>query len=164
MLRVSRRTKLTPDLAAKMAEAVSEGVPFGAAAAAQGIARETAHRWLAEGQEIMETADEDTVLTNAQRSKVSFATLIITARGVATQVRIERLNNAARNGDSGTDRWWLERMEPDFAPPARVEITGKGGGPVQLDHADIVKEAQAIVAEQERKQLEEGHSDNQSAD
>lgn len=43
--------------------------------------------------------------------------------------------------DLPTSKWWVTVMDEDFRPPQRSEISGPGGGPLELqlewdDHAD----------------------------
>lgn len=164
--RVSRRrrtpgrpTKCTPQITGKIIKAVRRGAHLEAAAYAAGVHPSTVYRWLAEGQQDDTTpADppDDSkrvfrefceALTRA-RAKAELdmvAAVVEDAKGGAV---VKRLTRTWRNGtveeeityappNGRVALAYLERVHPDRWG-RRVEITGEGGAPIQVEQRQMV--------------------------
>jgi hypothetical protein len=76
---MARPRKFTPEIAEEICKAVAAGVPENYAATAAGIHRDTMHHW--------------------KKRNAAFADAVKKARAQAIQVRIERIEKAARGGE-----------------------------------------------------------------
>lgn len=112
-------------------------LPVHLAAAANGIPSRTFERYWARGKEVLDQReDEETPRPEETDDERVLARLALAVREAqATKVRA-RLARIAQ-GDAGWQgsAWILERS-PDtramFSPPKRLELSGPGGGPVEV--------------------------------
>jgi transposase-like protein len=106
-----RPTLLTEDLHHSIVALVRNGNYLAHAAAAMGVHRSTLYAWLRQG--------EDDSANGHDTAQAAFFDACARARGEAIAVRVQRLELAARNGDSRVDQWFLERVAPnEYGPPA----------------------------------------------
>lgn len=68
------------------------------------------------------------------------------------------LIRAIYSGDLAESKWWLSRKDPEFTDVSRTELTGKDGGPIQVDDAreKLFNRVQLIAERQ--KQLAENRN------
>ncbi|MFC1639820.1 hypothetical protein ACFL3B_03540, partial [Gemmatimonadota bacterium] len=97
-----RPTKLTPELAETIVEAIRGGNYAQVAAATAGISEMTFYSWLKRG-----TDEPDSIYGE-------FAEAVLTASGEAEQEKLDRLRREvqADDGDWKAAAWWLERRFP----------------------------------------------------
>ncbi len=108
-----RPTKLTPELAKTIVEAIRGGNYAQVAAATAGIGEETFYTWLARGKDEPEGIYRE------------FREAVLTASGEAEQEKLERLQREAlaEDGDWKAAAWWLERRFPKrWGRQQRLEI------------------------------------------
>lgn len=113
---VPARSKYTPERVKRFLDAVRLGSTYRLAAAYAGISHETYANWL--------------------DSKPEFFAAVKEAEGVAVVGWLAKIEKAANDGNWQAAAWKLERRLPeDFGRKDRqsVELTGKDGGPIELD-------------------------------
>lgn len=164
---------LNPDSLKAITTAVSTGATIEDAALAASIARQTLNKWLKRGRDATagaEVAPEDALFVELLEG-------VETARALAKTEALNIVRRAAlgipvketrtttktnRKGETETTvvvverievrwqaaAWFLERRYPhEFALRNRLEITGEGGGPVDIEDraARIAREASAFL-------------------
>jgi len=172
-----------PAVTARLFAAVEAGLPLGHAAAVAGVHRATLHRWMARGQDELDKLAEGGRPQASERPYRDFCDRLTRARATVAERSLGRLERAARGGfvtrriertyteDDGkvvkeveehreapawrVDAWLLEKSFPgDFGrSPERVEVTGPGGGPVQVsdERLALLTRRLAEYAEAERR-------------
>ncbi len=156
--RIGRPLALADDQAEKrLLDAVSQGVPLNHAATYAGIAQRTLYRTLARGEDADTRAENgeglspDDELCRDLWQRVARARAAVAVRNVAFVQRaasggqlIERTTRTLRDGsrettekyappDARAAMWLLKTSFKEFAgPPDQLELTGAGGGPVQV--------------------------------
>jgi transposase-like protein len=124
---VSRPTKLTPARRRAVCEGIRAGLPLREAALAAGISERTLHRWREQGQQ----DDEGPYWQFWQRTREAEA---LAQADLAAVVRA-----AALAGDWRAALAMLGRRWPNnWAETSRHELTGRDGGPVEVDVPAIV--------------------------
>ena len=124
MAEAGNKTKLfDPITKGILLEAIKDGVPFTHACKLAGICYDTFLEWQKKGSEGKPPYSE-------------FVEQLEKARGEAVEARIKRINEAAKSGSWQADAWWLERQIPsEFGKREAVELTGKDGGAVEVEHS-----------------------------
>lgn len=147
-----RPTKLTPDVADTIVAAIRAGNYVETAAAYAGVNRATVFRWLKE-------ADQP----GAGRSLVEFRDAVQRARAeseirVVGQIQrvimggqvLKEITRTMPDGATETEKTYaapdgrvalefMSRAYPDrWARRSALEVTGAGGGPVQVEHAHVI--------------------------
>jgi transposase len=127
---VARPSKLTAHVRERIAQAVSSGASYRAAALSAGVAESTVRSWLARGRAEQGARRH----ARGERPYVELVEAVEQAAGRA-EVRAAVLIAKAAESDWRAAAWFLERRDPEtFGPPAaRLEHSGPGGGPVTLD-------------------------------
>jgi hypothetical protein len=109
-----RKSLLTADLHHNIVALIRNGNYRATAARAMGMSEATFYGWMERGE-----ADREQDVDTAYRALFEARAR---AKAEAQAVRIQRLELAARNGDTKVDMWLLERMYPDqFGQRARFE-------------------------------------------
>ena len=107
-------TKYTPEIVKTLVDALRLGETYGGAAAAAGISNETLRVW--------------------RDKRPEFAAAIARAESELRRVCLARIEKAAAAGTWRASLAILERRFPhDFGRHANIEVTGRNGGPIQLD-------------------------------
>lgn len=128
-----RPSKLTDNLIGAICDMIRTGVTYSVAVQANGISSNTAARWMQS--------------TNYPYSE--FRRRVEIARAEAEAERIRRINVAGVNGTWQADAWWLERFNPkDWGRKDRIEMTGEGGGPIQVEQLQATVYQIAVLAKQ----------------
>lgn len=121
MNKMGRPTKFTEERANKILEALRLGVPQSTAYTYAGISETTYYRWLQEAGE-----------PGAKQELREFREAVQAARAEAEVRSLAVIQNASRKTWQAA-AWFLERGFPHhWARTDRHEVTGAGGGPVEL--------------------------------
>lgn len=113
-----RPTKLTPEVRARLCEALRGGNYRETAALWAGVTPETLARWMQKKGERFDQLRKEVL--EAER---------------AAEVRAVALVMKAAAADPKHAQWWLERKFPErWGRRDRHELMGEGGGPVKLEH------------------------------
>ena len=126
-----RPTRLTPEVADTIVEAVEKGLPLRAAAGVAGIAERTFFEWLARGEGTSPRPRRDIYAQFAQRVRQAEAKAMFTYVQAICEAAVDR-----RNADVAL-KFLRLRWPSDFAE--RREITGPAGSPVLLQLASVVE-------------------------
>lgn len=147
-----RPTLLTADLTTVIAAAIEQGATFDAAMAAAGVHPSTGYRWLSEGSSDTAPAGfrefrEAVTRARAKAELAMTAAVVSDAKGGSV---IKHVTRTWRNGTEEEETQyappngrvaleWLSRMEPSrWARRTGIEVTGAGGGPVQVERREIL--------------------------
>lgn len=130
------RSKLTPELTKRFAEAVEKGHPYSSACDLLHVPYATFKQWVARG--------EGTHERPATEAHVAFVSAIKEAKA-KREARWEGvIEEAALGGTWQAAAWLLERTNrKEFGRHESVEMTGKDGGPVE----------QRITGDKQREQV-----------
>lgn len=116
-----RPTKLTPQVQARIVQAIVGGNDITVAAAYAGIHRDTFYYWLERGRAAKRGIYSD------------FSDAIEKAQADAETRNVALIAKAAQDGTWTAAAWWLERKYPErWGRKERHEITGKDGGAVTV--------------------------------
>ena len=116
-------TKLDPIVEGIIIDAVRTGVPYTHACELAGIAYQTFLNWQEKGEA-------------GEPKYVDFLEHLKRAKGEAVEARIKRIEAAGKQGSWQADAWWLERQIPsEFGKREAVELTGKDGGALEVEHS-----------------------------
>lgn len=161
---VGRRSKLTPERHAIIVEAIRDGATLDAAAGAAGVDERTLYRWLADAeqpgarkalrqfrQDVYRARDElevrvarDSVLKSAIGGYV--VKEVTRYKPDGTEEHEQQI--APADGRVGLEM--LARRFPDrWARRASVEVSGPGGGAIQVEHSAVL----ASLAERLHREL-----------
>lgn len=119
-----RPTRYNPDRVAKILQAIRVGATQRAAAAYAGI--------------------DDTTLIRWKHKYASFATSINEAEGAAMVGWLAKIEAAANEGAWQAAAWKLERRYPHEYGRSAVEVSGRDGGAIKIDHK--VEDAREVLA------------------
>ena len=116
-----RPTKLTPQVQARIVQAIVGGNDITVAAAYAGIHKAQFYRWLEKGEQ------QQQGIYRAFRDAIQKAQADAEARNVAL------IAKAAQDGTWTAAAWWLERKYPErWGRKDRHEVTGKDGEPFSI--------------------------------
>ena len=108
-------SKLTPEVTKRAVEAIKLGSSYKDAAAWAGISQDTFTRWM--------------------QNEADFADAIKNAEGAGRVGLLAKIEKAINDGAWQAAAWKLERRDPEhYGRKERVELTGKDGGAVQVEH------------------------------
>lgn len=181
---VGRPPKLTPDVTARIVDAILEGNYQETAAVLGGISESTFHNWKARGMDARKQI-EDPNASDLPASEVPYLEFLVaveTARAQAEQGFVRTVKKIAdgaavkavhEDEDGGTvteyhppnhnaATWWLERSFPNRWGRRPVEISGPEGSPVSIEITARESLAQKIEAMASRA-AEAGTDDDQAA-
>jgi len=134
--------KLTPDVRQSVVDALLGGAPPEAACSYAGIARSTYYEWLKRGRKAIADANGNASTIVASDAYAGFVVAVDHALSRFITGNMAAIGAAGRRkseGDWKALAWQLEARFPAlFGRRTRHEITGKGGGPVQLEHAIVL--------------------------
>ncbi len=127
---------LTKKLVGQICELIQMGNSKTASAISLGLHEKTFRRWQKAGRELALSVDDGLILpeelTERQQALVMLNESLYQAQAQAETWHIANIRNHAE-GDWKASAWWLERVRPaSFGKQSRVEHTGRGGGPIQV--------------------------------
>jgi hypothetical protein len=127
--------KFTEETASEIIRLVRACVTISHAAEICGISRTAAHNWRVRGEREQQQAERGHKLTAEENRYAQFALDLARARATAAAKDIATINHAAHaQKDWKAAAWRLERQLPkEFGARAAVELTGKDGGPVEIE-------------------------------
>lgn len=166
---IGRRSKFTPETCQRIIQAIGVGATLEAAAGAAGISETTLHRWLADAEnqdateELREFREEVYRARDALQVRVVAGSVLKAALGGYVVKRVTRTKpdgtveteEQTQPADGRVGLELLARRYPrqwGRMQPMSVELTGAGGGPVQVEHAAVV----ASLAERLQQELASG--------
>lgn len=120
-------SKQTPEVKAAIVESVRNGAYAKHAALAQDVAESTLYEWVADDPE--------------------FNGAVQRARAEAKTSMVRVIRNAALDGDwKAADRYLARCGDGEFSETTKSEITGAGGGPLELAEVPTTAERAAAIA------------------
>jgi hypothetical protein len=135
-------SKLTDEVVAQVVEALRAGAPPEVACAYAGVVRATYYNWLKRGRDAIDAANGDLPQVIAENEYARFVVSVDNALARFVVGNMSRIGIAGRQNSEGQWQalaWQLERRFPAlFGRKTRHEITGKDGGPIQLEHAIVL--------------------------
>lgn len=134
--------KLTDEVREELVKALRAGAPPEVAAAYAGVVRKTYYNWLEQGRAAINNANGNLGEVLASDPHAQFVVAVDNALAqfvVGNLTEIGLSGRLDRDGQWQALAWQLERRFPAFfGRKTRHEITGKDGGPIQLDHAIVL--------------------------
>jgi hypothetical protein len=132
-----------------MAEAIVDllkrGNYISTAARAVGINPVTIGAWVRKGHELSEV---DRELDETEQMFVDFAVEVEKARAFAEVSHVETIRQASKDNWTAS-AWWLERSNPNnWGRVQRTEITGAGGGAIEIDVESVNRKIEALLSRQ----------------
>lgn len=129
--RRGRFSKLTPQIQATICEGIREGLFFKHAAARAGVGESTFHQWMGQGRDA-EAANEASIYRD-------FMEAVNAAKLDALQGHL----TVIRTSDDWRAHAHMVAVHfPEYNPKNRVEVTGQGGGPVQVERSTRLAQAE----------------------
>lgn len=127
---MGRPSKLTPESAKKIVDAIAAGNYLEVAAAHGGVVYSTLNEWMKKGERAT-TGDYREFYESVKRAEAD-----------AEMLRIARISKAGSEGNWTADAWYLERRYPDRWG-RRTEVSGAGGGPITFE---VIEDARKRIA------------------
>lgn len=129
--------RFLPQVVDRVLEAVALGLPKTTAYQLAGVSYQAVVRWIKAGEEAIALADrENRELSedpDAQDAYGWFVYRLAEAEALAQEVLLRRIREAGEETKNwAANAWLLERIHPDLYGRRNLEISGPGGGPVQL--------------------------------
>ena len=135
--KIGQPSKLTPEVQDKIVQAILAGNYQETAASYAGIGRTTFFRWMEQG------ADPD-----APQMYRDFRDAVESARAQAEVRHVALITQAAQGGTWQASAWYLERSYPQrWGRLQRTEITGRDGGPIEVDATVIERRIAEALGE-----------------
>ena len=135
-------SKLTPEVRGLIIDALRAGAPPEVACAYAGVVRQTYYNWMERGRAAISGANGDLPEVLAKDEFAQLVTAVDTALSqfvVGNLTEIGLQGRLDRPGQWQALAWQLERRFPAyFGRKTRHEITGKDGGPIQIENAIIL--------------------------
>lgn len=144
---MGRRTKLTPVVQEKVIEAVGTGNYLEVAARYAGISSATLFAWMDRGRKEVERREKDENPDEKEGIYVEFLEAVEKARAVSETSAVALIRRAAVNGSWQAAAWYLERTNHErWGRKQAVELTGKDGGPLQVENVTPEEANARLVA------------------
>ena len=158
--RIGRPTKLTPHVQEEFVKALLAGCYIETAAAFVGIHKDSYHEWLHRG------ATEKARVNggeNGKKVRLREKPYVDFSDAISHALAESEVRDVALLTKAGLNDWRaivakLERRYPErWGLKGRLEVTGAGGGPVEVTLADLAEKAAGYTIEvEEQKALTEG--------
>lgn len=152
MSKMTTHTKLTRAVADDICRRIRGHVTRVPAAEANSIDRRTLWHWLAEGVaaancDVAGCSERHHGPANHDLTYQQFAEMVMRAEADAAFLAAGNVSRAMSK-DWRAAAWWLERRLPeDFAERSRVELSGPGGRPIEIDErSDLIERIERIAA------------------
>lgn len=137
--RVGRQSKLTPVLVETALQKIRTGVNYEAALVSAGVTPATIHEWERQARagvrrfvELFELIDQ----ASAEWESEVVELMMLAGKGARLRIKLPdgTTINAPDKPDTKALMWILERHKPGrYHLASKTEVTGAGGGPVQID-------------------------------
>lgn len=132
-----RPSKLTPEIQERIISALRAGNYQDTAAQYAGIGVSTFYRWMEQGSE-----------PDAPALYREFREAVENARAEAEVRHVALITQAAQSGTWQASAWYLERSHPQrWGRFQRTEITGRDGGPVEIDAVVLERKIAEVLGE-----------------
>jgi hypothetical protein len=135
-------SKLSPEVRGQIVDALRAGAPPEVACAYAGVVRKTYYNWMERGRAAISSANGDLPEVLATDEYAQLVTAVDTALAqfvVGNLTEIGLSGRLDRPGQWQALAWQLERRFPAFfGRKTRHEITGKDGGPIQIENAIVL--------------------------
>lgn len=143
MARTGRPTILNQAMADAIVDLLKRGNYITTAARAVGINPVTIGAWVRKGAEL---AEEDRELDETEQLFVEFSIEVEKARAFAEVTHVETIRQASKDNWTAS-AWWLERTNPNnWGKVTRTEITGAGGGAIEIDAESVNRKIEALLS------------------
>lgn len=120
---MARPAKLTPEVQARIIEAVQAGNYMETSAQYANIGLSTFYRWMAEGEGV-----------RAPKRQREFREAVLQARAQAEVRNVTLIQRAANDGSWQAASWFLERsFQNKWGRTGKVELTGANGDPMKVE-------------------------------
>lgn len=136
--RTGRDSAYTPERVQRIVNAIRMGATYKLACKYGGIVESTFYKWKLERKEFSEAIQE--------------------AEGAAAVGWLAKIEQAANEGTWQAAAWKLERRYPQDYGRTSVEVSGRDGGPVQIEVADPRAALLAMIEEVAPAALSDGTS------
>ena len=110
--RVGHPTKCTPELIAQFENVLRAGNYVETACGFLGLSVNAFYRWQRDAKAALERVEGGGELTEDEEMWIEFTQAIARARAHAEVAAVARIRQAATDGDTGADQWFLERAFP----------------------------------------------------
>jgi hypothetical protein len=135
-------SKLNDEVQQQIVDALRAGAPPEIACAYAGVVRRTYFNWMALGRTAIENANGNLPEIIAENPHARLVVAVDNALAQFVVGNMTRIGIAGRQKTEGEWQalaWQLERRFPAlFSRRTRHEITGRDGGPVQIEHAIVL--------------------------
>lgn len=141
--------KLTKDRLDTVIAALEAGNIREDAAAIAGVSRATLYAWIDEGEAALRDDDEGKPLGDRATVLCEFYLRYQRAIAGRTRAMLERMSNTESNAVVTSCTWQLTHFRPkEFAPPQRVELSGKDGGAIkhEINGDELLTRLEALAA------------------
>ena len=126
-----------PQVRERILQALAAGTSWKAAADHARVARPTIFAWKARGEAAAALEDAGEPVPPEEQQYLDWWREMLAARSDAT-VRAVGLVHRHAETDPTSARWLAERLDRErYRLEQRLEMTGDGGGPVQVQHAHV---------------------------
>lgn len=124
--------KLTPEVQARIINALRAGNYVETASHLAGVGRASVYRWIERGRAALEREEAGDTLTEDEERYAVFAQEVEEARAAAMARNVTLVNTAAQTTWQAA-AWWLERTNPQmWGRHLRAEVSGPEQGPIQV--------------------------------
>lgn len=141
---MGRKTKLSPEVQAKVVEALEQGNYFNTACRYAGIAPATGEDWKARGEDEQPRRRKDPIY-------VAFAQAVRAAEAKVQVEMIKRWQRQMPEDWRAIESFMKRRYPKEWGDTVKQEITGGDGGPVMVTMTDLlIQGAKEDALEDER--------------
>lgn len=129
-----RPWKLTAELERALCELLAAGVSVQSACAEVGVSMGTFRRWLNRGRDEIERIEREE-LASPSNKEIPYVMFYVGVQRAQAALEKELVTNIVKAGkkDWRANGWMLERRLPHlYGERSRLEVTGDGGGPVEI--------------------------------
>ncbi len=146
--RPGRPNGLTTDVRERIITALTAGNYQDVAAAYGGVSPAAFYKWCDRGRIERERREQGHAARADETIYVEFVEAVESARSQAEVRAVALINQAAQGGTWQAAAWFLERSHPHrWGRFQRTEVTGKGGGPVEVDVASLERKIAEVLGE-----------------
>jgi hypothetical protein len=136
------RKELTPELVEEIAGHYRSGATDAMVAGLVEVPTRALRRWLMDGEDSLgDLYEADTGSPNAE------AMLYLASSKALSEYLLERVSTLSESDEKEwrSSAWVLERRDDTFNPASRVEVTGEGGGAIEIEGRSVVGIADIVA-------------------